>query len=84
MTSPAATPVPARRIFESVEHHCKGRVLANGIPLGLTRTPGRTGRAGAAVGDDNDYVFGELLGMTQPEMQHYIELGAIEGKEGIS
>ena len=74
----------ARHFFENVEHHRKGRVLANGIPLGLTRTPGRTGWAGAAVGEDNDYVFGELLGMTQPEMQHYMELGAIEAKEGSS
>ena len=48
----------ARHFFENVEHHRKGRVLANGIPLGLTRTPGRTGWAGAAVGEDNDYVFG--------------------------
>jgi crotonobetainyl-CoA:carnitine CoA-transferase CaiB-like acyl-CoA transferase len=74
----------ARQFFESVEHHRKGRVPANGIPLGLTRTPGRTGWAGAAVGEDNDYVFGKLLGMTQPEIQHYMELGAIEAKEEIS
>lgn len=72
----------ARQFFEHVGHRRKGSVLANGIPLGLTRTPGRTGWAGAAVGADNDYVFGELLGMTRPDMQHYIELGAIEATEG--
>ncbi len=68
----------ARQFFESVEHECRGTVIANGIPLGLSATPGRTGCAGRAVGADNDYVFLELLGMTQQEMQQYVEIGAIE------
>jgi crotonobetainyl-CoA:carnitine CoA-transferase CaiB-like acyl-CoA transferase len=68
----------ARRFFETVEHVKKGTVVATGIPLGLTGTPGRTGRAGAAVGQDNDYVFGELLGMAPDEIQRYIDDGAIE------
>jgi len=74
----------AREFFESVEHHRKGTVVANGIPLGLTRTRGHTGRAGAAVGADNDYVFGELLGLTRQEMQRYLDLGAIERPDGNS
>jgi crotonobetainyl-CoA:carnitine CoA-transferase CaiB-like acyl-CoA transferase len=68
----------ARKFFENVDHQRKGTMLANGIPLGLTRTPGRTGRAGTAVGEDNDYVFGQLLGMPPQERQHYIDVGAIE------
>jgi crotonobetainyl-CoA:carnitine CoA-transferase CaiB-like acyl-CoA transferase len=68
----------ARHFFEEVEHVKKGKVVANGIPLGLTGTPGRTGRAGAAVGQDNDYVFGQLLGMGPKEIQECIETGAIE------
>ena len=71
----------ARRFFEEVEHVKKGTVVTTGIPLGLTGTPGRTGRAGAAVGQDNDYVFGELLGMARQEIQQYIEVGAIEPAE---
>lgn len=68
----------ARGFFEEIEHLVKGTVVANGIPLGLTGTPGRTGRAGAAIGQDNDYVFGALLGMTPEEIRHYVERGAIE------
>lgn len=68
----------ARQFFERVDHRRKGTVLANGIPLGLTRTPGRTVGAGAAMGADNAYVFGELLGMSPQEMQHCIAVGAIE------
>jgi len=68
----------ARGFLEQVEHVVKGTVTATGIPLGLTGTPGRSGRAGAAVGQDNDYVFGTLLGMTEEEIERAIEAGAIE------
>jgi benzylsuccinate CoA-transferase BbsF subunit len=68
----------ARGFFEQLEHLEKGRVTATGVPLGLTGTPGRSGRAGAAVGQDNDYVFGTLLGMTRREIEAAIEAGAIE------
>ena len=68
----------ARGFFEEIEHLAKGRVLAPGIPLGLTGTPGRTGRAGAPMGQDNDYVFGELLGMSPQEIQSAVRAGAIE------
>ncbi len=74
----------ARDFFESVEHRRKGTVVANGIPLGLTRTPGRTTGAGAAVGADNDYVFGELLGMTAEEIRRSIALGAIESDGAVT
>jgi crotonobetainyl-CoA:carnitine CoA-transferase CaiB-like acyl-CoA transferase len=68
----------ARDFFEEIDHLKKGKVVATGIPVGLTGTPGRSGRAGAAVGQDNDYVFGELLGMSPEEIRQCIEVGAIE------
>jgi crotonobetainyl-CoA:carnitine CoA-transferase CaiB-like acyl-CoA transferase len=71
----------ARHYTEEIEHLKKGRVVADGIPLGLTGTPGRSGRAGAAVGQDNGYVFGTLLGMTPSEIRECIEVGAIEALE---
>jgi len=72
-----------RKFFEEVPHRKKGTVIAAGIPVGLTGTPGHTGLAGAAVGEDNEYVFGELLGMTREEIHRAIEAGAIEsGEEG--
>jgi benzylsuccinate CoA-transferase BbsF subunit len=74
----------ARGFFEQIEHVAKGPVVANGIPLGLTGTPGRSGPAGGAVGHDNDYVFGELLGMTSSEIRRYVEAGAIESPDGES
>jgi crotonobetainyl-CoA:carnitine CoA-transferase CaiB-like acyl-CoA transferase len=71
----------ARSFFEEIEHVKKGSVIAAGIPLGLTGTPGRSGSAGAAVGADNDYVFGELLGMSREERRRAVEVGAIECSE---
>lgn len=72
----------ARRFFEEVEHLQKGTVVTTGLPLGLTGTPARTGRSGAAVGEDNDHVFGTLLGMTADEIRACIEDGAIERPDG--
>jgi len=68
----------ARGFFETIEHLKKGTVIATGIPLGLTGTPGRTGRAGASIGEDNDAVFRELVGLTPDEYRRYVDAGAIE------
>jgi crotonobetainyl-CoA:carnitine CoA-transferase CaiB-like acyl-CoA transferase len=71
----------ARGFFEEIAHHKKGTVVATGIPLGLTGTPGRTDGTGAAVGQDNDYVFREVLGLSADEVQRYTSQGAIEAPE---
>lgn len=68
----------SRGFFERVPHLVKGEVIAPGIPLGLSATPARTGRAGAAIGQDNDAVFGELIGMSRAEIDRAIREGAIE------
>jgi crotonobetainyl-CoA:carnitine CoA-transferase CaiB-like acyl-CoA transferase len=59
----------ARGFFEEIEHLQKGRVTATGIPLGLTATPARTGRSGAVIGQDNEAVFRDLLGLTPDEIR---------------
>lgn len=71
----------ARGFFESVPHARKGRAVATGIPVGLTATPGRTTDTGAAIGRDNAYVFGQILGMSEAEICELTGLGAIEGPE---
>lgn len=71
----------SRGFFEEIEHVKKGPVVATGIPLGLTGTPGHSGPAGAALGQDNDHVFGSLLGMTPQEIRECTEAGAIEARD---
>ncbi len=68
-----------RHFFEEVPHLAKGSVRATGVPLGLTAPPGRTTRAGAGFGEDNDYVFGEVLGISADELERLRGVGAIEG-----
>jgi len=68
----------ARGFFEMLPHATRRWVVATGIPLGLTDPPARSGGAGQAIGQDHDYVFGELLGMTADEIAAATESGAIE------
>ena len=69
-----------RRFFEEIPHFVRGTVVASGIPMGLSATPGRTRHAGSAVGHDNAYVFGELLGLSEVEVERLTRVGAIEAR----
>lgn len=68
----------ARGYFESIPHLSRGEVVAPGMPLGLTGTPGQTQRAGADIGEDNAYVFRKLLGLSEEEYAEHVAAGAIE------
>jgi crotonobetainyl-CoA:carnitine CoA-transferase CaiB-like acyl-CoA transferase len=67
-----------RGFFEEIPHFKKGSVVASGIPLGLTGTPGHTSHAGSAVGHDNQYVFREILDLSESEITRFVAMGAIE------
>lgn len=72
----------ARQFFETIAHEKKGSVVASGLPLGLTGTPGRTPHAGRAIGRDNQAVFCQLLGLTEAEFSSHIAAGAIQNPAG--
>lgn len=67
-----------RGFFEEIPHFKRGKVVASGIPLGLTGTPGHTPHAGSAVGHDNEFVFRELLSLSESEIERFVASGAIE------
>ena len=71
----------ARGFFESIPHVAKETVIAAGIPLGLTGTPGSSRSAGAAVGQDNLAVFRKLLGMSEADFLAAEASGAIESAD---
>jgi crotonobetainyl-CoA:carnitine CoA-transferase CaiB-like acyl-CoA transferase len=71
-----------RGFFEKIPHFVKGSVVASGIPLGLTGTPGHTSHAGSAVGHDNQYVCREILDLSETEIARFEELGAVEKTRG--
>ncbi|MEE8310900.1 MAG: CoA transferase, partial [Candidatus Binatia bacterium] len=68
----------ARGHFESIIHHELGLVKANGIPLGLTGTPGETTDTGRSIGHDNQAVLGELLGMPADEIAERVAHGVVQ------
>ena len=67
-----------RGFFEEIPHFKRGKVVASGIPLGLTGTPGHTSQAGSAVGHDNEFVFREILDLSESEIERFVASGAIE------
>lgn len=70
----------ARGFFETIPHEWEGETVADGIPTGLTATPGRTRFAGRAMGADNHEVFCELVGLTEADFQRLVASGAIESR----
>ena len=68
----------ARHYLETIPHAIHGEVIANGMPLGLTGTPGKTPHAGEPIGGDNEYVFREILGISAEEYERLVRKGAIE------
>ncbi len=61
--------VLARGIIEEVEHPLMGKKHVLGPPWRLSKTPARVIRHGPLLGEHNDYVLGDLLGMSKEQME---------------
>ena len=66
-----------REIHLESEHPKVGLEFLHGIPWRLGATPGRIRRPAPLLGEHNQYVFGELLGLPGAEIQRLVEAGAI-------
>ncbi len=62
-----------RGMWPVIEHPIVGRHRIDGMPAALSRTPAAFERPGPLLGQDNEYVFGELLGMDLAEVRHLEE-----------
>jgi benzylsuccinate CoA-transferase BbsF subunit len=62
-----------RGIFVGVNHPKSGREVFYGIPWKLSDTPGEVRASGPLLGQDNEYVFKELLGLSQGDFEHLVE-----------
>jgi benzylsuccinate CoA-transferase BbsF subunit len=67
----------AREIHLESEHPKVGLEFLHGIPWRLSHTPGRIHRPAPLLGEHNQYVFGEVLGLPDTEIQRLMEVGAI-------
>lgn len=67
----------ARNFFIQAEHPVLGKTTSDNTPIRLSRTPARLRRAAPLLGQDNHYVYKELLGVSEQELSQYIEEGLI-------
>ncbi len=73
----------AREFFMEMEHAVKGTVTATGLAVRLCDPPAESRRAGASLGADHEYVFCELLGMSQEQVVSYTAQGVLDGPESF-
>jgi crotonobetainyl-CoA:carnitine CoA-transferase CaiB-like acyl-CoA transferase len=67
-----------REIHVESEHPKVGLEFLHGIPWRLSETPGRIRRPAPLLGEHNQYVFRDLLGLPESEIQRLTEAGAID------
>ena len=63
----------AREVFVEVDHPRIGTETLYGVPWKLSETPGGIRSSGPTMGQDNDYVFRELLGVSQAEFDQLVQ-----------
>jgi crotonobetainyl-CoA:carnitine CoA-transferase CaiB-like acyl-CoA transferase len=69
--------IAAREMLVDVEHPQLGTLTIPGIPIKLSATPGTVRKAPPMVGEDTDEVYAEVLGLSDEELAHLREVGAI-------
>jgi len=67
----------SRGFWPSVRLPGGSATQVTGVPFKLSRTPGSVRTAAPEIGDDNDYVLGELLGLSRAERAALIAEGAV-------
>jgi len=67
----------SRGFFVQLHHPVFGNTNADGTPIRLSRTPARYRRAAPLLGQDNRYVYQDLLGLSEEQLGQYIEKGII-------
>jgi crotonobetainyl-CoA:carnitine CoA-transferase CaiB-like acyl-CoA transferase len=73
----------ARGFFERITRRNGGEVLANGIPLRFSATPGSTRGTGSPIGADNVAVLHDLLGIDVREIEELTNAGVVQApREG--
>jgi crotonobetainyl-CoA:carnitine CoA-transferase CaiB-like acyl-CoA transferase len=64
-------------LWPEVEHSAMGRVRVDGLPVHLSETDWRIRRGAPCLGEHNELVFGELLGLSGAEIRSLREEGVL-------
>ena len=67
----------ARGFMNTVEHPLTGAIEYPDVPLRLWESPGSLGWW-HTMGEDNGYVFGEIMGMSEGEIASLQEAGVLK------
>ncbi|MBI2303603.1 MAG: CoA transferase [Chloroflexi bacterium] len=67
----------ARNALVEVEHPTAGKLKFQGPAPKLSLTPGAVEKAAPLLGEDNDYVYGKLLGLNEQERENLKAEGVI-------
>ncbi|MFC2047507.1 CaiB/BaiF CoA transferase family protein, partial [Chloroflexota bacterium] len=67
----------ARDFFIELDHPQLGKTISDATPIKLSDTPARYNRAAPVRGQDNDYVYRKLLGMSEDELVELSRQGVI-------
>ena len=62
-----------RGFFVELDHPEFGRRIFDGLPWKMSKTPGQINRHGPFFGEHNNHIFGEMLGMSQEEINRLVE-----------
>ena len=63
----------ARSLAVEVEHPAMGKQVVIGPPWRFSETPARVVKSAPTIGENNDYVFGEILGMSSKDIARLVE-----------
>ena len=66
-----------RGFFVELDHPELGKTISDATPIRLSETPAKYNRAAPTPGQDNDYVYKQLLGMSEEEVAELGEKGII-------
>ena len=64
-------------LWPTIEHTKHGSIRVDGLPVHLSRTDWQVGRGGPLLGEDNDRVFSEVLGLSAAEIDSLRAEGVI-------
>ena len=64
-------------LWPTIRQKEMGRVRVDGIPVRMSETDWEMRRGAAVLGEDNDYVYGELLGLSEQEIAELAAEGVI-------
>jgi len=67
----------ARDFFITLEHPILGRTVSDSSPIKFKNNPTTRWKAAPLLGEDNCYVYMELLGFTESELSSYMKQGVI-------